>query len=770
MFKQLRNRWCHVLVGKTEAKCLLDFEKKYMSTLDDEVEALLQSIVSTTDRTYLWEDEKDFTQSQKQTNNYRRVLQMCKAYCTRGSRYYQDTVLVEVIKEALRFLYRFNYNTSHTYYYGNWWNWEIGTPITLLNIMTLLGDDLSDVERTRYCEVIRYFQPDPKQSGERSSNLKIKRRTSVGGNRVDTAKIAILLGIHLEDGELIQAGRDALSDVFCIKSYEPMTVIGEKRDGLYEDWSFIQHGDVAYTGTYGNVLLGGLGELIYLLNESKWQVTDPQVENIYRMILESFAPIIYKGHGMDCVNGRGATRQEARDNKIGHDIISSMLWFCAFAPKQYSDAYKQHIKYWLKEDRIRDYMTTQDQIPCLQMAYQLLEDNSIKKAQPLEGNFAYTYMDRMIHHRKSFACALSMSSHRIRTYEPMLQENKRGFYTGDGMVWLYTDDQEQYTRDYWPTINPYKLPGTTVLKRLLKDEEGSFRTAQQWVSCMSVDGKYGIAGMALTKKGVNDQTQKIENLLHNDLEAKKSYFMLDEEIIALGAGISCSCEEHVITTLDTRKLTPSSEATLHQENYWLYIEGNVPQTAMGYYTLDHQKLQKEVYTQSGSWYEVNGNGDQQVKTQRYVSVFVDHGVAPQGQNYAYSMMPCISKKQLIKRANEPQVEVIANTHKVQAIKWCNYKMINAYEPVTVAGLSLSQPASLVVKTLEDELEITVCDPTKENHQPLKLYLEDSDVGNQIEHPLIGLETCDEKTYIQVDWESRKGQSVVFKVKMNRLNK
>ncbi|WP_162515467.1 polysaccharide lyase family 8 super-sandwich domain-containing protein [Aeromonas sobria] len=43
----------------------------------------------------------------------------------------------------------------------------------------------------------------------------------------------------------------------------------------------------------------------------------------------------------------------------------------------------------------------------------------------------------------------------------MNDENRKGWFTGDGATYIYNTDLSQYT-DYWPLINPYHIAGTTV--------------------------------------------------------------------------------------------------------------------------------------------------------------------------------------------------------------------------------------------------------------------------------------------------------------------
>ncbi|MGL6174596.1 MAG: polysaccharide lyase 8 family protein, partial [Cellulosilyticaceae bacterium] len=642
------------------------------------------------------------------------------------------------ISEALKFLYETAYNTSFDPYYGNWWNWEIGTPITLGNILCLVGQELETEAVKNYCDVIRFFQPSPYRSGLRTFNDKVRNRTSVGGNRIDTAKVAVLLGINDADESQLEMARDSLSDTFKFvePSYEER---GEKRDGLYKDFSFIQHGDVPYTGTYGNVLLGGLGELVNVLSESNWQVVDPNLENIYQMILRTFQPIIYKGNCMECVNGRGASREEWGDNRTGHAIINSIMWFTKFAPTEYANQYKSMIKYWIQEDEVRDYIGMNNNINMIEIAKEILTDESVQSRGELIGNFSYNSMDRMIHRTKDFVAALSMHSSRIRTYEDMLGENRKSFHTSDGMTYIYNGDQKEYTDHYWATVDPYKLSGITVDTKQIADGEGYFRTAENWVSCMTFKEKYGVAGMQLNKQGIHEETEEVVDSLDMNLKAKKSWFMLDKEIVALGADIQSSKGRTIETIVDTRKafkdlsntvvvdgiLIYNKEETHAKAANYIYFEGNKPGTSMGYYFPGTQDIQISRYTRQSSWYEVNNNCSKEIKKQGYITFSMDHGKMPKDEKYAYVLLPNARVDELKMYAEYNPLEILENSSKVQAIKYRSMIMANFWEDKVayLENMKVNTKASIALEETDASIQLTVCDPTKINEGYLEIEID-----------------------------------------------
>ena len=72
-------------------------------------------------------------------------------------------------------------------------------------------------------------------------------------------------------------------------------------------------------------------------------------------------------------------------------------------------------------------------------------------------------MDRVVALRNGFGFGISMSSSRIANYESINSGNLHGWHQGDGMTYLYIGNTEnQFNSDFWPTVDPYHLPGTTA--------------------------------------------------------------------------------------------------------------------------------------------------------------------------------------------------------------------------------------------------------------------------------------------------------------------
>ena len=108
-----------------------------------------------------------------------------------------------------------------------------------------------------------------------------------------------------------------------------------------------------------------------------------------------------------------------------------------------------------------------------------------------------------------------MYSNRIANFEYGNTENAHAWHTADGMLYLYNRDFNQFGEGYWTTVDPYRLPGTTVDTAPLADgAKSSSRSPQSWVGG-ATDGIVASVGMVL------DKTNEGQNL-----KAMKSWFCL----------------------------------------------------------------------------------------------------------------------------------------------------------------------------------------------------------------------------------------------------
>ena len=456
VYEALRETWLHSVIGFEN-----DLESSNISRVMARIEGFVKDHWESlqTDAAIPWADSKvaNYKTDPAHTREmYLRLEWLAKGYATPESKYYQNEELLADIVYTLEWLYDNAYNIQEQY--GNWWQWEIGIPKALNNICIMLFDALGKEKVMKYTDVIYFHQPDPFHSGASgvSGNA---YRTSEAANRVDVSLVSLVMGALREDYEQLLMTRDAIASLL---KYEVRNEAGKFEDGFYSDGSFVQHGHVPYVGTYGNVFLTGAATIAKTLQETPWEIETDSLQILTEFGLNAFAPFIYKGAALDMVRGRAIARPTETDRNSGHNIMGSFLLLSEVVEPELSAMLKSYVKSWMSEDTIRHYPDNTNNIQLIQLAEKILQDDTIEAVSMEPLHKVFPLMDRVVHRGEAYLFGVSMFSSRISNFEYMNGENKRGWHTADGMTYLYNTDLNQYSQDYWSTVNPYRLPGTTV--------------------------------------------------------------------------------------------------------------------------------------------------------------------------------------------------------------------------------------------------------------------------------------------------------------------
>ncbi|MFF0048911.1 polysaccharide lyase 8 family protein [Streptomyces sp. NPDC005498] len=687
-----------------------------VAALDTTAKGLWETLDRGAGRTALWPDLSPVTDPGNFGQSYTRLRTLTTAWATPGTSLAGSAEAADTLVAALRFAHDTAYNPAKRET-GNWWFWEIGAPRALMDCSVLLRDLLPAADLAAYLAVVDRFCPD----ADRRTNSPTLAET--GANRTDKAVIVALRGLLGQDAAKLASARDALSDVRD-SGRNSLFRYTSSGDGFYEDGSFVQHDVVAYTGTYGAVLLGGAAYLLSLLADSEWAVADPNVSVMYEAVERSFAPVVFDGLMMDAVRGRAISRERAGDHRDGAAAGAAILLLATGAPAAYADRWRELVKGWLTRNRTTPFASLAT-LPQLALAKAVLNDRSIHPGPRTTGHFVFADMDRVVHRQARWACALSLSSRRISAYEAGNGENLHGWYTGDGMTYLYDgDDLGQFNDDFWPTVDPYRLPGTTVDTRERTDlgtgaGTSTYRPTNAVAGGAVLHDRYGAAAMELI--GPAGTT----------LRTKKSWFLLDNAVIALGAGISSSDGRTVETIVENRNLGPDGTQRLLVDGVrqpaeqgwtqefgharWAHVDG-----VGGYVFAAPTALHALREERTGTWRAINtgadtGGGTDPV-TRRYLTLWVDHGVSPTGAGYSYVLLPGASAAATEVWSHSRPVRIVANGATAQAVEARRQGLtaVNFWGAGTAAGITASGPASVLVQRRGRgrELTVAVADPSR----------------------------------------------------------
>ncbi len=467
---------------------------------------------------------------------YGDLLILAKTYKMYGTKYFENDQILKIIVDSLDLFNKHYYNKSlkeHT----NWWQWEIGIPLILNNIFSLLYEDIDYEIIKKNLDTTFYFQPDPRYSGNNPVAIHPSGnplRLSSGGNRADTAKISFFRGIILSDEQEVIKALDSLEDIWTYIDGTSQT------DGFYKDGSFIQHGSIAYAGGYGEVLLMGIAEIFYVLKDTNFTQYIKGQSRLYDIIFDSFAPFFFNGRFSDMLSGRGITRLNNDTGVIGHRILDDILLISTVFPESERNITKNFVRNEILKYGKEKYLEEEKSPFIYDILKKLLQEETTTKEYLPEINVC-NRMGRMVKRTQNYAIGIAMHSHNIGNYESMNGENTKGWYTGDGAYYLYDFDR-QADNNYWQNVDMYYIPGTTEVKMNMEGVD-----AQRNIETTFVENKQ-VGGISIGEYGIG--VMKFTNW-NETLNSRKSWCFLKGKLIFIEDKIESNME--IYTTIFNRK-------------------------------------------------------------------------------------------------------------------------------------------------------------------------------------------------------------------------
>jgi hyaluronate lyase len=693
----LRERWVDQITGR---KLLTAGDPDFtasLAKLDSDVDAAVALLLPAAGRTQIFSDAP-FAADAQIVTTYKRFAQMATAWATPGSTHENSATLLAAIVAGLDDGNRLIYNAGQKEY-GNWWSWEIGTPKAVTDTLAILGGNVSAELLGKYTAAIDHFIPDPTQQfpDERGKIL------SEGANRVDICQAIIVRSIVGNDTTRLAAAIAALSPVWQYVT---------SGNGFFTDGSFIQHSTIAYTGTYGVVLLGGLAKLFSLLGGSDHAVADPSQDILFKTVEDSFAPFLHDGQMLDSVRGRAISRAQERSYDDGGMTIEAILWLARAVDPATADRWRGMCKGWIARNTVESPLVGAA-IPRTALLKELAA-SSVRPLAEAPGHSYFAGMDRSVFRGDGWAFALGLCSNRITWYECGNGENNLGAQTGSGMGYLYAGKADHFDDDFWPTANLNRLPGitadTTPLPPKVEGEWGAKTPPNEWTGGASQGGA-GAVGLHLIGPG------------GTGLRARKAWFYSKDMVVALGADIHTASGAKVETVVEHRNLgagggqavtvdgkphtAPTGTAARYANPSWAHVEGTGGYLMLGDESLTVLREQRE-----GSWQKINTGGPAAATSRQYATLLVDHGAAPTAASYAYALLPGASAKATEKAARKAP-RILRNDAVGQGVDFGNKETAALFwQPGTVGTLSADRPAVVLFTGNPGQGTLAVSDPTQ----------------------------------------------------------
>ncbi len=396
----------------------------------------------------------------------------------------KESSLLEDIKYGLDFLMN-NWYTGTVNYSGNWWFYEIGVPRCLNEILFLIKNDIEPSIMYDYLNKERFYLPNAEIIFYRRNYPVIYREYATYANLAENIYICTLRAI-LQD---TYVELDSLFNMI-----EKTVKYVNSGDGFYLDGSFIQHNNVPYNASYGEVLMISLSKILnvfYLLNFD----CEIYVKKIQDLLFESYSPFLFDGKALECVRGRAVSRM-SKNSKYSFEAIMSSV------------------------NRLKRLFST----PKLKSFIKIEENRSyIKYAK------SFNFMDRFISRNRKYLFSINLNSNYICNYENINGENLLGDYSSNFTFdLLYPTDDLKYDSPLY--VNPFYRNGST---NTFDREEPNYVYENKITAGADLD-------------------DLLTTCWHQNTDVKGyfSKFVLNKSLIAIGTDIS-SDKEYVSTIYNT---------------------------------------------------------------------------------------------------------------------------------------------------------------------------------------------------------------------------
>lgn len=642
-------------------------------------------------------------------HSFCRLLDIALAWATRGSALYARPEVGAQLVAALDYMALNHYTPreAKTPFFGNWWHWEIGSPIAFLQAVVLLHPLLTPKQVRLYTAAVNRFCPNCNKASPHGPNM-------TGGNLIDKGMAVALSGV---------LGRNAQKLTHVHRAYKTVFQTVKKGDGFYRDGSFVQHAALAYMGGYGQQMYEKLGLLFSVLQGTPWQLSYPDGrENmVFHMIHAGIEPFFYGNLFMDMVSGRDVTRQYSSDALRGCRMLVSLLpLYSGMQSGVQKQAFGALLKHWLGADEGFFYAHCTS-LQAMKTAQQILADASILPRRGPDGGYLFPCQDKFVYRSKRYTLGISMHSERIFGHELINDEGKQTWNISDGMMYLYLPGEEAYSGGFWPAADPTRLPGTTVEHRVFPDGAGDRQTnLYAWVGG-AVQGPIAAVGMHYKAHGTGASPR-------DGAEVKKSWFLLGDIIVALGSGITSATGNTVETIVENRQLPPGTahcltlcgaqkEVSLDGEGqqagfvHWAHLQTGGQ--GIGYHFFAGAEVQALVQTRKGNW-AAQGT-TQGEESAQFASLWLTHGANPQNSSYAYALLPGCSVEQVRQAAHRQDVEILCNSPALQAVHSPAGAVtcVNFWQAGRLGKIDMEcdRPASIVLQKQGTGWRLTVADPT-----------------------------------------------------------
>jgi chondroitin AC lyase len=512
--------------------------------------------------------------------------------------------------------------------------------------------------------------------------------TYVGANRTDFALWYFYKGLLRDDAnEVTYAVNEAYDELDLTTA-----------SGVQHDLSYQIHGPQLYFNGYGQTYINGLGNIIQHVKGTTYDMPNAKLDFYRNFVLGPYSQIIRGRYSSFNAYGRDI----ARPNVL--KFSTSFYNMAMIVDPAYANEYQVIF------DRVNGVTSPSNNV-------------TAKNSYMYRSNF-------MAHNRTDYNFDVRANSYRINKTESGNGENLKGKFLSDGATNIQVNGDEYY--NIFPVWDWSKIPGTTApqysgIELKPPNFGGPAGLGTSIFSGGATDGTYGV---------------QVFDMNDYDTQAKKSWFLFDEEIVCLGAGISSSASELINTTINQSNLdgpvvvsqsgTPVTLST-GSYNYPTGVDW-VMHDSIGYFIPNGGSLKLSNQPQSGSWYEISTPRCADMITKDVFKLWFDHGVSPSNDSYAYVIAPGKTTVQQMNNYNTSNVTIVQNDGFVQAVKHNGLDMMQVvFHSAGILNfgditLTVNRACALILNNVSTAtVSVSAADPS-ENLSSLKVSWSSSSIS------------------------------------------
>ncbi|MEX0885893.1 MAG: polysaccharide lyase family 8 super-sandwich domain-containing protein [Phycisphaeraceae bacterium] len=567
----------------------------------------------------VWDDPDDREAPERINHFAGRLRTLAEGYRTPTSRLHgSDAVRERIFAGLEHLLEHFNPDTSRP---GNWHPWLISIPSNVGAIALLMEDELP---------------ADLRQALETSLTHELQEMVLDGANAASEARNHMYLALLQGDAERLNRAAEHAIDAVTYS-----TAVGVR-----EDYSYLYHGHIPYAGVYGAGFAHRAAQFMYLFDGTRWAASPAQRELIANLLLEHSRWFVMGPHLDLHVAGRTYARQRSTGS-----LASAMVLMSRVATSRQAEMGPA------ASAVLREGASVSTELAAIADELEATEPN------PPRG-FRFWYASELGAYRSDdYHVGWRQFSTRIQDYEHLeffRVGGEGGWNLAYGFTNILRDGEEWYADNaLHPGIDMNYLPGTTSrvdahpeADPWTPEASGIGHSLNYGTAALSGGAGWregGVSGFVLQPVHGNFTAHKSLHFFPGGFWALGSAITVDDAASHNGQPVNTTVLQWVVGDSDAalqlsgnRRVEPGQDTTVLEDVRWAWIDNIACIFAEP--TRIHARY-------------VDG----------VVRLWLDHGVNPRDEAYAYAVLPNASLAEAREFADQATVAPTAHQPHVHTV-------------------------------------------------------------------------------------------------------